>query len=412
MTPILACVKLFIINNNIYNKYNTYININKIKETNKELYKLLLTLNLFKEQKGKESLEDFILFFFTQFPNMRPDDSELFSAIFERLSNLEVSEDRVVEYLLELKKRQTALELARVSLDVSETGKNPERLVELVKEIDAPLEVEEDEFVSNSLVEIKREYDEGGLSWRLETLNRMLGPLRRGNCGLVVARPEVGKTTLLASEVSFMAQQMESPILWINNEQDGREVLGRVYQAIFGITQEELFGNLEKYQRFYDSQIGDRIRLFDRAYVAKKTIDKLCEKINPRLIVIDQIDKIRGFDAERYDLKLKEIYQWARELAKEYGPTISVCQAGGTAEGKKWIDMNDIDSSHTAKQGEVDWILGIGKTNDEAFQNERYLHLCKNKLPGGPKTIRALRHGKCPVKINAEIARYEDSLRW
>ena len=65
-----------------------------------------------------------------------------------------------------------------------------------------------------------------------------------------------------------------------------------------------------------------------------------------------------------------------------YGPVIGVCQAGGTAEGKRYLDMNDIDSSHTAKQGEADWIIGIGKDNSGGYEKMRYLSILKNKLPG------------------------------
>ena len=109
---------------------------------------------------------------------------------------------------------------------------------------------------------------------------------------------------------------------------------------------------------------------------------------------------------------MKAIYQWARELAKVYCPVIGICQAGGTAEGKKYLDMNDVDSSHTAKQGECDWIIGIGKTNREGEEFTRYLSICKNKLGRDTFCNPDLRHAKTPVIIKADIARFEDTIRW
>jgi hypothetical protein len=70
--------------------------------------------------------------------------------------------------------------------------------------------------------------------------------------------------------------------------------------------------------------------------------------------------------------------------------------------------MDDVDSSKTAKQGEADWILGIGKAHQEGLENIRHLHLSKNKLFGDENTNPSLRHGKRDVLLFANIARYGD----
>jgi len=53
-----------------------------------------------------------------------------------------------------------------------------------------------------------------GLEWRLEELNLSLGPVNKGDLVLVAARPEVGKTTFLTSEISYMLSQTEGDVLW------------------------------------------------------------------------------------------------------------------------------------------------------------------------------------------------------
>jgi replicative DNA helicase len=230
------------------------------------------------------------------------------------------------------------------------------------------------------------------------------------------ARPETGKTTMLASEVSFMAEQALKlglgPAVWFNNEEGGQKVMLRCVQSTFGVTQQELVTNLDHFRDEYNKRIAGHIKIIDDASISKKKVEQICKDLNPSLIIFDQIDKVYGFDSERYDLKMKSIYQWARELSKIYGPVIGICQAGGTAENKKYLTMNDVDSSHTAKQGEADFIVGIGATNNDGEEFIRYLSVCKNKLIGDSDTIPELRHGKMSVIIQPHIARYEDSMKW
>jgi hypothetical protein len=84
-----------------------------------------------------------------------------------------------------------------------------------------------------------------------------------------------------------------------------------------------------------------------------------------------------------------------------------VSQAGGEAEGKLFLTMDMVDGSKTAKQGEADWILGIGKDQDNTSRS-RYFNISKNKLIGDKDTLPDLRHGSTQVLIKPEIARYED----
>jgi hypothetical protein len=100
-----------------------------------------------------------------------------------------------------------------------------------------PVTVEKDElFVSADLSAIADRITSSGYEWRLEALNRSLGPLRIGNFIIVAARVEVGKTTFLASEVSYLAQQLpiDRPVVWVNNEEESSVVFFRIVQAALG----------------------------------------------------------------------------------------------------------------------------------------------------------------------------------
>ena len=356
-------------------------------------------------------MPDLEVYFNVNYPAESAKTKEIYSAIFEKLKETEVNEELIGEYLKDHQHRVRAAELSLLSIEVAD-GKRPYSDLQALTSVlnDDPSDVkEEDEFVTDSLEDIyEKHYSGEGLSWRLGTLNKMLGPLRIGDFGFLFARPETGKTTILASEVTFMAAQSDRPALWFNNEQPGPVVKSRIYQAHFGVTSHELFSKRELYQSRYQEDLRGRIKVYDSGSIHRRDVERLCAQLNPSLIIFDQIDKLKGFETDRYDLEMKQIYQWARELSKKYGPVIGVCQAGGTAEGKKWLTMDDVDSSKTAKQGEADWILGIGKSNQDGMESVRHLHLAKNKLIGGEQTIPELRHGKCEVLIRADVARFED----
>jgi hypothetical protein len=324
------------------------------------------------------------------------------------LKDYSIGEDILHDLVEASKERQEAMEIALHAIDVSEGKKSFDSLLTKVKEHDT-IDVCNDEFVTDNLEELyNHAVKQSGLRWRLRTLNEMLGSLRRGDFGFLFARPETGKTTFLASEVSFFAEQTESPLLWFNNEEQGDKVQLRIIQASLGLTLDELFSARTENQKRYLERTGGRIRLVDRATLYRRDVEKLCKQYKPGLIVFDQLDKVKGFEADREDLLLGAKYQWARELAKDFCPVIAVSQADGSGEGKKWLTMENVANAKTSKQAEADFILGIGKTNQDGFEYIRHLHLCKNKLMGDQDTIPDQRHGRRDVILDPIRARYKD----
>jgi replicative DNA helicase len=401
-----------LLNTNIYNKYISYIDLNTIKQQNPLLYKLYLSLEQLKQKSPKEhhSVEELVLVFNTNYPVLGKDDKALLPQIIARLNAADETLDEavVVEYLDSLRERQLAETLAVKALDYSQGRVQRDELEKLCQEIFLPsCKTSQEALYLNCDLGIAVEEYMGtpGVRWRLSALNQALGSLRKGNFGFIFARPETGKTTFLASEVTHMAQQIEGTVLWVNNEESAQQIMFRCHQAALGKSKDWILSNLQDAKDEYKALIGDRLKIVDTQNANKKTIEAICKDLKPNIIVFDQLDKIVGFEAERYDLLQKAKYQWARELSKVYGPVIGVCQAGGSAENKQWLDLNDVDSSHTAKQGEADWMIGIGARENQEF--ERYLSICKNKLPGDPDTNPDLRHAKMTVGINPFIARYE-----
>jgi replicative DNA helicase len=280
--------------------------------------------------------------------------------------------------------------------------------------------IEKDElFVSADLSVIADRITSSGYEWRLDALNRSLGPLRTGNFVIVAARVEVGKTTFLASEVSYLAQQLpkDRPVVWVNNEEESSVVFFRIVQAALGQESKVLIADSKAAMVSYTTLMGgdkDKIRV-TKDMNNVRDLETLFREVNPGLIVFDQLDKVDGFKSdEREDLKLGKIYKWARELARSYGPVIAASQLSASAVEMKdppFIGLDALRGSKTDKPGEADVVITIGKYKEPKSPEEemiRTINVPKNKLPGGgSKQVESDRHGQFLVTIDPIRARYE-----
>lgn len=279
--------------------------------------------------------------------------------------------------------------------------------------------IDKDElFASTDLSAITERIKSTGYEWRLDVLNRSLGPLRQGNFVIVAARVEVGKTTFLASEVSYLAQQLpiDRPVVWVNNEEESTVVFFRIVQAALGMTSSEIIDDQANAMDGYSKIMGgnkDKIRVtVDTNNI--RDLETLFREVNPGLIVFDQLDKVTGFkNDEREDIMLGRLYKWARELARTYGPVIAASQISASAVDLKdppFIGLDCLRGSKTDKPGEADAVVTIGKFKEPKNLEEemtRTINIPKNKMTGGPKSVEADRHGQYLVKIIPTKARFE-----
>jgi replicative DNA helicase len=406
-------IKLFCEDINLFTKYYKYVNINYIKINYNDIYKLFNIVSLYynKYNTSTTITNNELEIFYNSNYLLRDQERKELSVLLEDIFSQDTTNKNIIVSLLEEHRRRSlAGQVAIMALDVEGGKKSTEDLLNLFNEFEHQ-EVETDDITPVDM-DLENLYDTQistpGLRWRLDWLNKSLGSLRKGDFGFIFARPETGKTTFLASEITHMVGQTSGDVLWFNNEEQGKKVGIRVYQAALGLPLNELFKDKTMSKLQYNKLTGNRIHILDfEDSSSKARIEAVLKQYNPALIIFDQIDKIRGFKGERNDLELKQIYQWAREIAKTYAPVIAVSQASGEAEGKLFLTMDQVDGSKTAKQGEADWILGIGKEQDN-LSRSRYFNICKNKLVGDIDTLPDLRHGSKQVLIKADIARYID----
>jgi hypothetical protein len=323
----------------------------------------------------------------------------------------DAGKDSVGVLLERVKNKAICQRLASAAINIVEGTGNINSVMEIVEKLKAPVSTKV-EYVTDNLDDILTDtVRKPGLRWRLNCLNKSLGSLRQGDFGVIFARPETGKTTFLSSEATHMSTQLQDndgPILWFNNEEQGKKVKLRHYQAALGAKLSHIIREPERAKEVYAQLTKNKIKLIDKAVITRGLVESICAAEKPSLVILDQIDKIKGFNADRDDLVMGAIYIWGRELAKTYCPVIGVCQADGTAEGERWLYMNHVANAKTAKQAEADFIIGIGKSHEAGYDYVRFINIAKNKLIGDPDTDPSMKHAKLEVLIKPEISRYED----
>lgn len=318
------------------------------------------------------------------------------------LKESDVEEQSLEELMTVLAERSVSHEIALAALEVSEGRKSVTHLLEQTERLNSiKFEEEDEEFVTDDILQLFEDVRrDGGYQWRSQWLNSNIGGLRKGDFGFLFARTNVGKTTFLCSEVSNLLKQVETPVIWCNNEEGGARIKYRMLQSYFGVPGERLERNLTGAMKAFLEETKGNFKLKDVGMLHKRDVERLVKTYKPSVLIIDNIDKVHGFKSDRDDLMLGQIYVWAREIAKEYCPVIGVCQANSTAENKKWLDHKDIDRAHTAKSKDADFIIGIGSTLDVGMEDIRFMKLLKNKFQHGQQ--------RCEMRINYDIGRYEE----
>jgi replicative DNA helicase len=396
-----------------YKNYYQLVDLKSLKENNRELWHVYQALEYVHENVDSDlSLSDLVAWFWAKYPSA---EHAVYDDLFKRLNKNTLGELSAVSLLKDIQRKQAALALSEISYRISNGSAQYSDAQPFLDILNGSVTVSADELTPLNIdLEglLQDVYQRPGLRWRLNCLNKSLGSLRAGDFGFIFARPETGKTTFLASEVSNFLTQTEGTICHFNNEEDGKKVILRYYQAFFGCRLEQLIANVRKFKVEFEEATSGRFRFYDSATLSRTQIERIIARDNPRLVIYDQIDKIKGFAADREDLRLGSIYQWGRELAKNSHSVIGVCQADGSAENQKFLNMDNVANAKTSKQAEGDWILGIGKIHDMGQENVRFLNICKNKLMADEDSDPKLRHGKFEVLIDAPISRYKDIINY
>ena len=342
-------------------------------------------------------------------PNMKDDNFALYSTIIAKSM-----EDIAPELEAGLMERLVAADTASVVTGLIEKWNNGDE-IDLYKELRNSVERFEqqvDRKVKNPQVLdpiedlLKAEENDTGLHWRLPCLNRHIKPLRAGDFVIIAARPDKGKTTFCASELTYMASQVDAlypgenrSILWFNNEGPGKKIVMRNFQAALAATTEDLVKlsntpSLDpkwktKVREDYATALGGRpgvLRIFDIHDMWNHEVEDIMKMHKPALVLFDMVDNIKfGGDTnnngQRTDQLLEAMYQWARLMGVKHDCSVlATSQISADGDGVSYPTLPQLKDSKTGKQGAADLIITLGALNDPVLENSRYIGTTKNKL--------------------------------
>lgn len=226
-----------------------------------------------------------------------------------------------------------------------------------------------------------------------------LGPLQqhvegagRGHNMLVFARPEIGKSSLVADMcVGFADHGLK--IAYFANEEPEYKIMLNLVRAKLELTDLELRANYEAGTSTYKAldNLCKNFSLFDAVGMDIFDIHEYARSAEPDVIVLDQTDKLLlpGRHESRHEL-LKNLYVHTREISKRNNLLmVNVSQASADAENKRYVTFDMLEYSKTGKAGEVDLAIGIGRNVSIDEDYLRILFVSKNKINGwhGPITV-------------------------
>lgn len=351
-------------------------------------------------------------FKFSEHPTMKPEVMDVYERIFSDVDVMDYDDDDLQGIVHRFIDRSVSEDIAEVALAISDgdTSHSMDEIRELIESRDAKLKLKDDDSYAqwgSPITDV-----EGTLDWRLNELNAACGKLGKGDFIIIGARPDAGKTSFLASEVTHFAKQLASDecILWLNNEERLSKVQMRILCSALGQPQEWIESDWTRAYAAYCKAInGDEGKIILRdisgAYISQ--VSSIIKRHKPSVVVFDQLRKIHGYEREAGNETSRQemVFNWARDVAKEWGAVLAVHQADGTAEGQQWIDMSQLHMSKTGIQGEADAIITIGRTPDKP--TTRYIHIPKNKMRG---SMPEHRNGKFEVELDGAIARFNGAM--
>lgn len=233
----------------------------------------------------------------------------------------------------------------------------------------------------------------------LNLLIHNIAGLSGGTSIALAARPDKGKTSLVAAIVTDIAPQVHDyfgpnrPILWVNNEGSGKRIIPRVYQAAL---KADLNGIIAMSNRgelvpAYTKAIGgvpDLIRVKDMHGASLPQIEQVIEQMRPCVVVWDMLANVRlggpANGGNKADA-VEQVWQEVREISVRHDlisfSTVQISNEGGNTLYPPYSALKD---SKTGIQGATDIILMMGSLDNPDSQSLRGISTPKNKfaMPG------------------------------
>ena len=352
------------------------------------------------------SVMELLLVHRDKFPALPQATRDNVEDVIKDLGNVKIPHIKLAkDVLYNFWKRDKARELGEKAIDIYK-GKDNITFGELQKIIDDATDKEKIEggatysVVNEDIEELLKEaMTDLEFKFNLEPLSLNIEGLSRGHFGIILARPELGKTTFACHLAQEYIRQKKKVVYWANEEPAVRIKL-RILQSYFEREKHEMMEDMGALKKVYHEVIKPYLIVHDCVGTDISEITEYAELNKPDVIFIDQLDKIKiSGSYDRGDEKLKALYVQSREICKKANCLVwAVSQASYNGENRQLITYAMLDNSRTGKAGEADFIIGIGKPSEVDTDGTRILNISKNKVNGW--------HGYVTCRMDYMIGRF------
>lgn len=227
--------------------------------------------------------------------------------------------------------------------------------------------------------------------WPKALNDRLDGGALRGHHVLVYARPENGKTLVAINLCAGFIQQRLRVLYVANEEPAPTDIRDRIRGRLLRVSKADIRRErTEAAERLPSVQLGS-LKLAPGVWEFG-TVRRLLEAGSYDVVILDQLRNMRVRGDSMTD-NLENAAKEARIIGQEYNVlVVSVTQAGDSATGRVYLEMNDVADSKTGIPGAVDLMVGVGADDAMKLNGLLGISLPKNKLSGV--------HDKFTVSVN------------
>jgi KaiC/GvpD/RAD55 family RecA-like ATPase len=333
--------------------------------------------------------------------------TELVSKI-EQVEPVEIEVAR--KFIFNLAKRSLRLEALNALARVIEQNEESHEHVTSMLSTFSEEEQDDGEVVSSKLEDLYDFYSTANrYPFNVPILQKRIGGMSRGNLAIIFGRPEIGKSSFVAS---LTGEYIKAGIRteYYANEEPGMKIMLNIRRAVTGETDAHIVAAIKADKDPTEwAKYAEYLTVRQIGAMSIETIQTRALKNKPEVIILDQVDKlslVKKYDAGHE--RLRALYQKAREIAKTCDClVINISQASVDAENKGILPYSMLDGSKTGKAGEADIILGIGKhgalhpEDEDATAQQMFVTVSKNKINGW--------HGIAPVMFNAHTNQWSSA---
>jgi archaellum biogenesis ATPase FlaH len=179
---------------------------------------------------------------------------------------------------------------------------------------------------------LSKHFDKSGLIelWPRPLNDLVDGGAKPGHHILVFAPTEMGKTLMVINMVAGFLRNGHR-VLYIGNEDPAPDILMRMMTRMTGLTKYEIMEKPDEAQKLLDQRNWNKFVLAALAPGSFGQIQKLVEKHNPKVVVLDQLRNL-NVESENRTQALEKAATSARNLAKRNNVlVVSVTQAADSA---------------------------------------------------------------------------------